>query len=66
MKAICSEVTILNKNWFIFSKYRPPDNSNLLAYFKELRKYLNQACKNYDNFIVMRGFNQQSAQSQIN
>ena len=46
MKAICSEVTILNKNWFIFSKYRPPDNSNLLAYFKELRKYLNQACKN--------------------
>ena len=37
--------------------YRPPDYSNLLAFFKELGKYLNMASENYDNFIVMGDFN---------
>ena len=46
-----------NKNWVIFSIYRPPDYSNLLAFFKELGKYLNMASENYDNFIVMGDFN---------
>ena len=36
--------------------YRPPDYSNLLAFFKELGKYLNQACETCDNFIVMTDF----------
>ena len=44
-----SEVTIPNKNWVIFSIYRPPNKSNLLAFFKELGKYLHQASENYDN-----------------
>ena len=57
VEVICSEVTISNKNWVIFSIYRPPHYSNLLAFFKELGKYLNQACENYDNFIVMGDFN---------
>ena len=51
------KVTISNKTWIIFSIYRPPDYANLLAFFKGLGKYLNQACENYDNFIVMRDFN---------
>ena len=37
--------------------YRPPHYSNLLVFFKEPGKYLNQACENYDYFIVMRDFN---------
>ena len=41
IEVICSEVTISNKNWVIFSIYRPTDYSNLLTFFKELRKYLN-------------------------
>ena len=57
IEVICSEVTISNKNWVIFSIYRPPDYSNLLAFFKELGKYLNQASENYDNFIEMGDFN---------
>ena len=32
---------ISNKNCVIFSIYRPPDYSNLLAFFKELGKHLN-------------------------
>ena len=57
IEVICSEVTISNKNWVIFSIYRPPDYSNLLAFFKELGKYLNQTRENYHNFIVMGDFN---------
>ena len=57
IEVISSEVTISNKNWVIFSIYSPPHYSNLLAFFKELGKYLNQACENYDSFIVMGDFN---------
>ena len=56
MEVICSELTISNKNYVIFSIYRPPDYSNLLVLFKELGKYLNQAGENSDNFIVMKDF----------
>ena len=45
IEVICSEVTISNKTWVIFSIYRPTDYSNLLTFFKELGKYLNQACE---------------------
>ena len=64
IEVICSEVTISNKNWVIFSIYRPPDYSNLLAFFKELGKYLNMASENYDNFIVMGDFNIDIRQNQ--
>ena len=57
LEVICSKVKISNKISVIFSIYRPPGYSNLLAFFKELGKYLNQACRNYDNFIVMGDFN---------
>ena len=57
IEVIFSEVTISNKNWIIISIYIPPHYSNLLAFFKELGKYLNQACENYDNFIIMGDFN---------
>ena len=46
IEVICSEITISNKK-------RPPDCSNLLAFFKELGKYSTEACENYDNFIVI-------------
>ena len=46
IEVICSEVTISNKNWVIFSIHRLVKTRYL--------KYLNQTCKNYDNFIVMR------------
>ena len=42
-----------NKNWVIFCIHRPPDYFHLLAFFKELGKYLTEACENYDNFIVI-------------
>ena len=57
IKVICSAVIISNKNSVIFNVYRPPDQSSLLAFFKELGKYLNQESENYDNFIVMGDFN---------
>ena len=57
IKVICSEETISKKNWVIFSLSSPPDYSNLLAFFKGLRKYLNKASKNYDKFIEMEDFN---------
>ena len=57
IEVICSEATISNKNWVIFSVYRPQNYSNLLALFKELGKYLNMASENYDSFIVMGDFN---------
>ena len=41
IELICSKVTISNKNWVIFSIYRPPHFSNLFVFFKELGKYLN-------------------------
>ena len=57
IEVISSEVTISNKTWVTFSIYRPPYYTNLLTFFKELGKYLNQACQNYDNFIAMGDFN---------
>ena len=57
IEEIFSEVTISSKNWVIFSIYKPPYYSDLLAFFIELEKYLNQARENYDNFIVMGDFN---------
>ena len=56
IEVICSELTISNRNWIIFSIYRPPDYSNLLAVFKELENNVNQASESYDNFIVIEDF----------
>ena len=51
------KVIASNKNWVIFSICRALDYSNILAFLKELGKYLNEASKAYDNFIVMGDFN---------
>ena len=56
IEVICSELTISNRNWIIFSIYRSPDYSNLLAVFKELENNVNQASESYDNFIVIEDF----------
>ena len=57
IEIIFSKITISNKIWVIFRIYRSPDYSNLMAFFKELGKYLNKASENYDRFIVMEDFN---------
>lgn len=56
VEVACSELMVSNKNWVI-SIYRPPNNSNILAFFKEPGKYLIQTCENYGNVIVMGAFN---------
>ena len=37
--------------------YKPPDYTNLLTFFKDLEKHLNQVCENFANFIAMGDFN---------
>ena len=56
-EVICSELTVRNKKWIIFSLYRPPNSSNLHEFFNELEKSLDQAMKIYDNVIVMGDIN---------
>ena len=54
---ICSQLTVRNKRWIIFSFYRPPNTSNLNEFFDELETSLDQAMKIYDNVIVMGDIN---------
>ena len=54
---ICSELTIRNKKWIIFSVYRPPSYANLKYFFKQLEISLNKAFSKYDNVIVMGDIN---------
>ena len=45
---ICSELTVRNKKWVIFSVYRPPSNSNLKSFFGELETLLDKFLSKYD------------------
>ena len=54
---ICSELTIKNKKWVIFSVYRPALQSNLKEFVTELEKLLNTALSKYDNIVVMGDIN---------
>ena len=56
-EVICSELTVRNKRWIIFSLCRPSNPSNLHEFFNELETSLDQALKIYDNVIVMGDIN---------
>ena len=56
-EVICSELTVRNKRWIIFSFYRPPNTSNSNEFFNELETSLDQAMKIYDNVIVIGDIN---------
>ena len=45
--------TISKKKWIIFTVYRPPNSSNLLNFFAELKKSLELAFGKYDNIVIM-------------
>ena len=55
-EVFCSELTIRNKKWIIFSIYRPP-SSDLTDYFEKLELLLNKAFSNCDNIIIMGDIN---------
>ena len=54
---LCSELTFTNKKWICFSIYRPPESSNLLTFFEELRTSLSKAILKYKNLLIMGDFN---------
>ncbi|XP_057293820.1 uncharacterized protein LOC130622382 [Hydractinia symbiolongicarpus] len=56
-EVICSEITVRNKKWAIFSVYRPPESSNLSNFFIEIVRSLDLALKTYDNVVVMGDIN---------
>ena len=56
-KAICTEFTVTKKKWFCLSVYRTPSPNNILTFFEELTDSLSRAINNYDNIILMGGFN---------
>ncbi|XP_057308019.1 uncharacterized protein LOC130645912 [Hydractinia symbiolongicarpus] len=56
-EVICSEITVRNKKWAIFSVYRPPESSNLGNFFIEIERSLDLAFKTYDNVVVMGDIN---------
>ena len=53
----CSEIIFSKKKWVIFSIYRPPNVENLTDFFEEMSTSLTKAMSNYENIIVMGGFN---------
>ena len=46
IQVICTEVSFSNKKCIISNVHSPPNYSNLLTSFKNLRKHLNQTCEN--------------------
>ena len=56
-EVICTELTISKKKWIIFTVYRPPNSSNLLNFFAELKQSLELAFGKYDNIIIMGDIN---------
>ena len=54
---ISQKKTIKNKNWIIFSVYRPPKESNLMTFFQDLTFLLNNYLSTYDKVVVIGDFN---------
>ena len=52
-EAICSEITILMKQWLYNSTLRPPEAINLDSCYGELHASLSKACCKYENFVIM-------------
>ena len=57
IEIICSEITIRNKKWVIFSFYRPSNPNNLNNFFKDLEILLDKTLSKYDNVIIMGDIN---------
>ena len=51
------ELIILNKKWLIMFVYRPPVESNNIAFFNELSNTLNKAVNKYDDILVTDDLN---------
>ena len=56
-ECMCSEITFSKKKWIIFSIYRSPNAENLTGFFGEITTSLTKLISNYENIIVMGGFN---------
>ena len=57
LELLCSELIVNKKKWIVYSIYRPPDSSNMDAFFSDLSITLNSALDKYDNIIVMGDIN---------
>ena len=56
-ESIFSEITIKNIKRLVVSIYRPPNDSNMIKFFKEMTTSLDMALKEYKNCIIMGDFN---------
>ena len=57
IEVICSELTLAERKWVIFSVYRPPRSVNLANFFSELNKCVDMATRTYENIVVMADIN---------
>ena len=57
LELLCSELVVNKKKWIVYSIYRPPDSSNIDAFFTDLSIKLNSALDKYENIIVMGDIN---------
>ena len=46
-KILCSELIVTKKKWIVYSIYRPPESSNIDAFFEDLSIVLNCALDKY-------------------
>ena len=53
LELLCSELVVNKKKWIVYSIYRPPESSNIDAFFTDLSITLNSALDKYENIIVM-------------
>ena len=53
LELLRSELIVSIKKWIVYSRYRPPDSSNIDAFFKDISISLNSAFDKYKNAIVM-------------
>ena len=57
IEVICSELTIAERKWVIFSVYCQPRSVNLANVFSELNKCVDMATKTYENIIAVGDIN---------
>ena len=57
LELLCSELVVNKKKWIVYSIYRPPDSSNIDAFFTDLSIKLNSALDKYENIIVVCDIN---------
>ena len=57
LELLCSELVVNKKKWIVYSIYRPPESSNIDAFFTDLSITLNSALDKYENIILMGDIN---------